>query len=93
MYAAFQGMGPEYGTHLMRLRGIGFQLQLALDKAKQGGPGTFAIRPAWLISEKAAKDLADMVDKYLPAQVLIRATGERLAKENRYGFLSPTAQR
>lgn len=83
MYAAFSKMGPEYGTHLMKLRGIGFQLQLALDKAKQGGPGTFAMRSAWLISEKAAQDLAAMVDKYMPAQVLIRATGERLARKNR----------
>lgn len=53
MYSAFQGMGPEYSTHLHKLSGIGYQLQLALDKAKQGGPGTFAMRSAWLISEKA----------------------------------------
>lgn len=83
MYAAFQAMGPEYETHLLRLRGIGFQLQLALEKAKQGGPGTFAHRSAWLISEKAAADLGALVDKYLPAQLLVKATGERLAKRNR----------
>jgi hypothetical protein len=83
MYAAFQSMGPEYQTHLHKLSGIGYQLQLALEKAKQGGPGTFAMRSAWLISEKAAADLASLVDKYMPAQVLIRATGERLAKKNR----------
>lgn len=83
MYAAFQGMGPEYRDHLMRLRGIGYQLQLALDKARQGGPGTFANRSAWLIAEKAAQDLGTLVDKYMPAQLLIRATGERLAKRDR----------
>jgi len=25
MYAAFSDMGPEYGTHLMKLRGIGYR--------------------------------------------------------------------
>lgn len=83
MYAAFAEMGPEYKDHMFRLRGIGFQLQLALDKAAKGGPGTFAMRSAWLISEKAAADLGALVDKCMPAQLLIRATGERLAKKNR----------
>ncbi len=83
MYAAFREMGPEYKDHMFRLRGIGAQLQLALDKAKQGGPGTFPHRSAWLIAEKASKDLGALVDKYMPAQLLIRATGERLAKKNR----------
>jgi hypothetical protein len=83
MYAAFQQMGPEYGDHLFKLRGIGYQLQLALDKAKQGGPGTFANRSAWLIADKAAKDLAALVDKYMPVQILITATGQRLTKKNR----------
>jgi hypothetical protein len=83
MYAAFSRMGPEYSTHLERLRGVGYQLQLALEKAAQGGPGTFAHRSAWLISEKAAKDLGDMVDAYVPAKALVTATGERLSRKNR----------
>lgn len=83
MYAAFSAMGPEYRNHLMRLRGVGFQLQLALDKAKLGGPGTMQMRSAWLIAEKAAVDLASMVDAYVPAQALVRAAGERLARKNR----------
>lgn len=81
MYAAFQGMGPEYGERLMKLRGVGYQLQLALEKAAKGGPGTFAHRSAWLISEKAAADLAEMVDAFVPARALVRAAGERLAKK------------
>jgi hypothetical protein len=83
MYAAFQSMGAEYETHLLKLRGIGYQLQLSLEKAKQGGPGTFPHRSAWLIAEKAAADLGALVDKYMPAQLLIKATGERLSKRNR----------
>jgi len=83
LYAAFARMGPSYEGHMHQLRGIGFQLQLALDKAKQGGPGTFANRSAWLIAEKAAQALGTMVDAYLPAKSLIAATGERLRKKNR----------
>lgn len=83
MYGAFEKMGPEYSSHLMKLRGIGRQLQLALDKAKLGGPGTWPMKTAWAISEEAAQDLGALVDKHMPAQLLIRAMGERLAKKNR----------
>ena len=83
MYAAFETMGPEYADHMFRLRGIGFQLQLALDKAAMGGNGTFAMRSAWLISEEAAKNLGKLVDEHMPAQLLVKPTGERLARKNR----------
>jgi hypothetical protein len=83
LYSAFVEMGPAYDDHRFKLRGIGVQLQLALDKAKQGGPGTFAMRTAWLIAEQAAADLGAMVDKYMPAKVMIDGVGKRLAKKNR----------
>ena len=83
MYAAFEKLGPEYSEQRFRLRGVGFQLQLALDKAAQGGPGTFANRCAWLIAGKAAKDLGEIIGERVPALALIQASGERLAKKNR----------
>lgn len=82
MYAAFVEMGPEYETHRSKLRGIGYQLQLALEKAGRGAPGTLAHRSAWLIAEKAVADLGGLVDKYMPAQLLVKATGKRLAKKS-----------
>jgi len=81
LYAAFAKMGPAYDGQLFKLRGIGFQLNLALEKAAKGKAGTFANRSAWLIAEKATADLGALVDAYLPARALITATGERLAKK------------
>lgn len=83
LYSTFAKMGKAYDKQLFALRGIGFQLQLALEKAEKGGPGTFANRCAWLIAEKATADLGALVDAYLPAKALITATGERLAKKNK----------
>lgn len=80
LYAAFVRLGPAYDDQRFKLRGIGYQLTLALEKAKQGGPGTFANRSAWLIAEKAVADLGAMVDVYFPAKQLIAATGERLKR-------------
>lgn len=81
LYAAFVEMGPAYDGQRLKLRGIGYQLTLAIERAGEGGPGTFKHRAAWLISEKAAADLAEMVDMYLPAKVLIKAAGDRLKKK------------
>ena len=72
-------MGPGYGEQLLKARGIGAQLTLALEKAAQGGLGTFANRSAWLISEEAAQNLGELVDA-LPAKALITATGARLKR-------------
>lgn len=83
LYAAFGEMGPAYDDQRFRLRGIGYQLQLALNRASQGGPGTFAHRCAWLIAEKAAKELGELVAADVSAKALVQATGERLAKKNR----------
>lgn len=82
LYATFQSMGPGYSDQLFRLRGVGFQLTLALEKAEGSKPGTFAHRSAWLIADKAAQDLGELVDVYLPAKALISATGDRLRKRN-----------
>jgi hypothetical protein len=83
LYAAFIEMGPAYDDQRDKLRGIGYQLQLALQRAGEGGPGTFKHRAAWLMATKAADDLMAMVDVYLPARTLLKATSERLAKKNR----------
>ena len=82
MYAAFESMGPEYSDQKFKLRGIGYQLQLALERAGEGGPGTFKNRCAWLIASQAAKDLGALVDAGVPEEVVVRAAGERLAKRN-----------
>jgi len=83
LYAAFAKQGGASDAQLLRLRGIGYQLNLALEKAEQGKAGTLANRSAWLIAEKAAADLGELVDGYVPAKALIAATGDRLAKKNR----------
>lgn len=81
LYLAFKGMGPAYVTHMGKVASIGNQLQRAVEKAKKGGPGTWNHTTAWLMAEQAAKDLGTLVDKYMPATVLIRASGERLARK------------
>jgi hypothetical protein len=82
IYATLATMGPAYSDQLFRLRGIGYQLTLALERAGQGGPGTFPHRAAWLISEKAVQDLGDLIaEDALPAKALIAASGERLLKK------------
>lgn len=83
LYKAFVEMGPAYDERRWRLRGVGSQLQLAIDRAAQGGPGTFPNRCAWLIAEKAARDLGEIVGGEMPAQALVKAAGERLAKKNK----------
>jgi hypothetical protein len=81
LYAAFVAMGPAYDDQRFRLRGIGLQLALAIEKAGQGGPGTFANRCACLIAEKAAADLGAVIDEHFPAKSLITATGARLGRK------------
>lgn len=83
LYAAYVEMGPAYDDQRHKLKGIGHQLQLALQRAGEAGPGTFKHRAAWLIASKAADDLMAMVDVYLPARTLLKATSERLAKKNK----------
>jgi hypothetical protein len=83
LYAAYVEMGPAYDKQRQKLRGIGYQLGLALERAGQAGPGTFKHRAAWLIASRAADDLMAMVDAYLPARVLLKATTDRLAKKNK----------
>ncbi len=81
LYAAFVAMGPAYDDQRFKVRGIGSQLALALQRAQEGGPGTFKHRAAWLIAEKAIADLGDVVAADLPATALIAASGERLLKK------------
>lgn len=80
LYVAFRGMGPEYSTHLDRVASIGNHLQRAIEKAQKGGAGTWNQKTAWLMAEQAAQDLGTLVDKYVPASLLIRASRERLAR-------------
>lgn len=82
MYAAFAELGPEYDEQRFTLRSVGFQLQIALERAAQGGPGTFANRCAWLIADKAAQDLSAIIGEQVPAKALVKAAGSRLAKKN-----------
>lgn len=81
LYAVFSKMGKGYDAQLLKLRGIGYQLNLALERANESKPGTFKHKNSWLIAEKAVKDLGELVDVYLPAKTLITATGERLLKK------------
>ena len=81
-YAAYGEMGPGYEDQRHKLKGIGYQLQLALQRVREGGPGSFKHRAAWLITSKAGDDLMAMVDVYLPARTLLKATSERLARKN-----------
>jgi hypothetical protein len=82
IYATLATMGPAHADQLFRLRGIGYQLALALERASQGGPGTFPHRCAWLIAEKAVQDLGDLIaEDALPAKALITASGERLLRK------------
>lgn len=72
MYAAFQGMGPKYRDHLLR-QGIDYQLQLALEKSRQAPAPSLAAPPG--SSPRATEDLGALVDKSMPAQLLLPATG------------------
>lgn len=81
LYAAFGTMGPGYGVQRTKLAGIGGKLTRALEKAQKGGPGTWNHKTAWLMAEEATKELGELVDVYMPAKVLITATGERLLKK------------
>jgi hypothetical protein len=81
LYAALVELGPDYDTPRFKLRGIGYQLNLALERAGQGGPGTFPHRCSWLIAEKALDDLNVLIDAHLPAKALLKATEDRLLKQ------------
>jgi hypothetical protein len=83
LYLAFVEMGPAGDEQRWKLRGIGSQLQLAIEHGSQGGPGTFPNRCAWLIAEKAAQDLGELVGQHFSAETLLRVTAERMAKKNR----------
>ena len=83
LYLAFKGMGPAYRDHMTRVTIIGTKLSRALEKASKGGPGTWNQRTAWLMAEESAQELGTLVDKYVPATVLIRAAGERLKRNPR----------
>lgn len=83
LYLAFVEMGPTYDEQRWKLRGIGGQLQLAIERGQQGGAGTFPNRCAWLIAEKAAADLGEILGKHFSAETLLRVTAERMAKKNR----------
>jgi hypothetical protein len=83
LYLAFVERGPAYDEQRWKLRGIGGQLQLAIERGQQGGPGTLANRCDWLIAEKAAKDLGELVGEHFSAKTLLRVTAERMARKNR----------
>lgn len=75
-----QDQGAGQGERLLKLRGIGSQLTLALEKAESSKPGSFAHKCAWLICEDAIRDLGQVVGE-LPAAALVEATGQRLLKK------------
>ena len=81
LFVTFKGMGKGYDKQLNQLAQIGSKLSRALEKAQKGGPGTWNHRTAWLMAEEATKELATVVDVYLPAKALITASGERLLKK------------
>ena len=81
LYVTFKGMGQGYDTQLSALPAIGAKLPRALAKAREGGPGTWPHRTAWLLAEEATQALGEAVDVYLPAKALITASGERLLKK------------
>lgn len=83
LYLAFVELGPACDDQRWKLRGIGSQLQIAIERGQQGGPGTFPNRCAWLIADKAAKDLGEIVGAHFSAETLLRVTSERMAKRNR----------
>jgi hypothetical protein len=79
LYAHYGSLGPAFDQQVLKLRGIGSQLHLAIEKAERGGPGTLFHRAAWLIAEQAVKDLGELVGDVRGA-ALIEATGGRLLK-------------
>ena len=81
LYAAFGAMVPGYGAQRTKLAGIGSKLARALEKAQKGGPGTWNHKTAWLMAEEATKELGELVDVFMPAKALIKATGERLLRK------------
>src|SRR5687768_13094229 len=68
LYAAFVELGPAYHVPRFKLRGVGYQLNLALERAGQGGPGTFPHRCSWLIAETALDDLNELIDAHFASQ-------------------------
>ena len=80
LYVLYSGYGPAFADQAFRLRGIGRQLHLAIERAAEGGPGTFKNRCAWLITEEAIQHLGEVVGDVRGA-ALIEATGQRLAKK------------
>lgn len=79
LYIIYSEYGPAFAEQTLKLRGIGAQLHLAIERAGQGGPGTMRHRAAWLITEAALRDLGQIVGDVNGA-ALIEATGKRLLK-------------
>lgn len=79
LFVVYRDHGPAFAEQAFKLRGIGSQLNLAIERASEGGPGTFKNRAAWLIAEAAIRDLGELVGDVRGA-ALIEATGQRLLR-------------
>ena len=80
LYVTFKGLGQGHDRQLSQLAQIGAKLTRALDKAQKGGPGTWNHKTAWVMAEEATKELAEVVDVFLPAKAVVTASGERLLR-------------
>lgn len=81
LYLTLKRMGPAHSNQLTRVTNIGAKLSRALEKGGKGGPGTWNQNTAWVMAEEASKELAEMVDVYLPAKQLIAAVGDRVRRK------------
>ena len=81
LYLALGKMGPAHEAQRFKVQAIGRQLNLAIEKATKGAPGTWHHTTAWLIAERATEELTAMIDVYLPARALITAAGERIRRK------------
>lgn len=79
LYALYKSHGPAFAAQTFRLRGIGAQLNLAIERAAEGGPGTFKNRSAWLITEATVRDLGEVVGEVM-GRDLVAATSHRLKR-------------
>jgi hypothetical protein len=82
LYVHSSKLGAPFAAETLKLRGIGAQLTLALQRAQEGTPGTYKHKAAWLIAEQALADLAPLMGE-LRGSVLLDVLSERLAAKKR----------
>jgi hypothetical protein len=75
--AMFRASSDE--TRRERLKTIGHQLRLALQLARDSGPGTMGRRAAWSHAEQATAALGDLVADGATVEPLVRAAAGRFS--------------